>query len=141
VTPAQAVAVAAVALAAGCASERASRPDLGPGGGPVSVDVSAEPAPGTSVRLDLAADARVVGSACATVDRWDGDGWRSAWWWERSSPSPQPIAGGDEVTCPALGVPLPTTMTLALPADLPAGRWRIAYAAGEDLGAYVFDVP
>ena len=75
-----------------------------------------------------------------TVDRWESGGWRSAWWWERSSSEAQPIARGDEVTCPAIGVPLPTRMTVVLPDDLPPGTWRVAYAAADDLGAYVFEV-
>ena len=37
-------------------------------------------------------------------------------------------------------MPLPTTMTIELPVDLEVGTWRIAYAAGDDLGAYVFEV-
>jgi hypothetical protein len=37
-------------------------------------------------------------------------------------------------------VPLPGEQTVALPADLPTGTWRLAYDAEGDLGAYVFEV-
>jgi len=134
------VALAAVALASSCTFGGSSQPELGPAGGPVTIGVSAEPAPGATVVLDLSADAAAVGSACVTVDRWESGDWRNAWWWERSSPEPEPIARGENVTCPAIGVPLPTSMTIALPDDLEAGTWRVAYAAAEDLGAYVFEV-
>jgi hypothetical protein len=135
------VAIAAVALVGACASGEAARPEPGPGGGPVTVEVSNEPAPGATVVLELSSTGeRGVGSACATIDRWESGGWRSTWWWERSSSTPQPITRGDAVTCPAIGVPLPTRMTLVLPDDLAAGTWRVAYAGGEDLGAYVFEV-
>jgi hypothetical protein len=40
----------------------------------------------------------------------------------------------------SIGVPLPTRMTLEIPDDLDAGTWRVAYAAGDDVGAYVFEV-
>jgi hypothetical protein len=135
------VALATVALVVGCASGGPVRPETGPAAGPVTVEVSAEPSPGATIVLDLsAADDRAVGSACATIDRWDSGGWRSTWWWERRSSSAQAIARGDEVSCPAIGVPLPTRMTLQLPDDLDAGTWRVAYAAGDDLGAYIFEV-
>ncbi len=137
---ARAVALAAAVLGAACSFGGDPRPEPGPAAGPVSVEVSAEPIPGATVVLDLAADERAFGSACATIDRWERGGWRSAWWWERSSSEAQPIARDDEVTCPAIGVPLPTSMTVTLPDDLPLGTWRVAYAAEDDLGAYVFEV-
>jgi hypothetical protein len=135
------VAVAAVALLAGCSSADAARPEPGPGGGPVSVEVNVAPAPGATVALELSSTGeRDVGSACATVDRWERGGWRSTWWWARTSTTAQAIPRGGEVTCPAIGLPLPTRMTLTLPDDLAPGTWRIAYAAADDLGAYVFEV-
>ena len=134
------VALAAAALASACSFGGSSQPELGPAGGPVTIGVSAEPAPGVTVVLDLSAKGAAVGSACVTVDRWESSEWRNAWWWERPSRQPQPIARGENVTCPAAGVPLPTTMTIELPVDLEVGTWRVAYAAGDDLGAYVFEV-
>jgi hypothetical protein len=135
-----AVALAAAALATACSFGEASRPEPGPAAGPVSVDVSAALLPGATVVLDLSAEGRTVGSACVTIDHWENGGWRSAWWWERSSSQAQPIPRDDEVTCPAIGVALPTTMTVTLPPDLPPGTWRVAYAAEDDLGAYLFEV-
>ena len=129
------------ALGMACSSDGATRPEPGPGTGPVSVDVSVEPAAGATVLLGLSADEAAIGSACVTVDRWESGGWRSAWWWERSSSEAQPIPRGSDVTCPAIGVPLPTSMTIVLPDELEPGTWRVAYAAADDLGAYVFDAP
>ena len=52
----------------------------------------------------------------------------------RSQEEAERQARGENVTCPAVGVPLPTTMTIELPIDLEVGTWRVAYAAGDDLG-------
>ena len=127
-------------LAAACSTGGAARPNPGPAAGPVSIHVSTQPAPGVTVVVTLDDRQQPVGSACATIDRWEGGTWRSLWWWLRTSPVAEPIARGQEVTCPAIGVLLPATMTLALPDDLAAGTWRVAYAGGDDLGAYVFEV-
>lgn len=105
------------------------------------MEVSAEPALGASLVLDLDAEGETLGSACATIDRWVDGGWRATWWYERSSSVPQRIPEGEEVTCPDPGVRLPTRMVVDVPAGLGSGTWRIAWAAGEDgLGAYVFEV-
>lgn len=136
-----AIALGSVVFGAACSSAGSGRPEPGPAAGPVSIEVSAALAPGATVVLELAADGTAPGSACATIDRLEDGGWRSTWWWVRSSPVAEPIASGDEVTCPAVGVALPARMTIAIPDGLAAGTWRLAYAAGEDLGAYIFEVP
>jgi hypothetical protein len=133
-------AIAASTLVAGCTLGGPSRPEAGPGGGPVTVAVSDEPEPGANLLLDLSADDAEVGSACVTADEWDDGAWVARWWWSRTSATPEPIRAGDQATCPAIGVPLPTRMAIDLPPTLPAGSWRIAWMAGDDLGAYLFDV-
>ena len=132
---------AVLLLAAACTTTSSGAPDAGPGGGPVEVRPSAEPAPGETIVLSLSADDADRGSACATLDEWVDGGWRSRWYWERSSPAAQPIPPDEERTCPAPGLPLPAEQTVALPSDLDEGTWRLAYLAGEDdVGAYVFEV-
>jgi len=107
----------------------------------VDVRPSVEPDPGATVVLALSSDDAERGSACVSLDQWIHDGWRSRWWWERSSPEAHEIPDGEERACPAAGLPLPADQTVTLPSDLADGTWRFAYVAGEDdLGAYVFEV-
>jgi len=128
-------------LAAACATGGDGTPATGPGGGSVEVRPSVEPTPGSTITLSLSADDADTGSACTTLDEWVDDTWKARWFWAGSSPSPVPIPDGEERTCPAPPIPLPAEQTVALPDDLPAGTWRLAYLAGEDdLGAYVFEV-
>ena len=134
------VAVATFLLATACTLGGPATPEPGPGGGPVEVQVSEEPAAGATLVLDLSAEDVDIGSACATIDRWDDGDWTATWWWNRSSPLAERIPDGEEVTCPAAGVAIPTRMTIELPLSLSPGTWRIAWMAGEDLGAYVFEV-
>jgi len=135
------VGCAVLLLAGSCATSSRGAPEPGPGGGSVVVRPSVEPEPGATIVLFLSAEDADVGSACTTLDEWVDGGWRSRWYWERSSPEPGAIPEGGEQTCPAFGVPLPTEQTVALPADIGTGTWRLAYLAGEDaIGAYVFEV-
>ena len=128
-------------LASACATTQDGSPSPGPGGGPVQVQPNVKPGPGATVVLSLSADEADHGSACTTADEWVDGEWRSRWYWERSSPVAESIPEGGERTCPAIGVPLPTEQTIALPSDLADGTWRLAYLAGEDdLGAYIFEV-
>jgi hypothetical protein len=132
---------AVLLLAASCTTSSGTTPSTGPGGGSVEVRPSAEPSEGATVVLSLSADDADHGSACVTLDEWMDAGWRSRWYWVRSSPRAEPIPDGSERTCPAPEVPLPTEQTLDVPAELGAGTWRLAYLAGEhDIGSYVFDV-
>ena len=132
---------AVLVLAAACTTTSSGSPSPGPGGGSVEVRPSVEPAPGATIVLSLSADDAQHGSACATLDEWVDGGWRSRWWWVRSSPAAQAIPESEEQTCPAIGVPLPTEQTVALPSDIGEGTWRLAYVAGpDDVGAYIFEV-
>ena len=107
----------------------------------MDVRPNVKPVPGSTVVLSLSSDEADVGSACTTLDEWVEGGWRSRWYWERSSPTAGAIPETGELACPAFGVRLPAEQTVALPADVPDGTWRIAYLAGEDdIGAYVFEV-
>ena len=136
-----AVVVCAALLVAACATNGSGTPATGPGGGPVEVRPSVEPAPGATLTLSLSDDDAEVGSACTTLDEWVDGTWRARWFWVQPSPSPVAIPDGDERTCPAIGIPLPAEQTVALPDDLLSGTWRLAYVAGEDdIGAYVFEV-
>ena len=133
--------VCVVLLAAGCTMGSSDTPATGPGGGSVEVRPSVEPTPGATITLSLSADDADTGSACTTLDEWVDDTWQARWYWERSSPAPVAIPDGEVRTCPAIGISLPAEQTVALPDDLPAGTWRLAYVAGEDdVGAYVFEV-
>jgi hypothetical protein len=132
---------AALLLAGSCTTSSSSAPSPGPGGGPIEVRTSATPAPGDTLVLSLSADDADQGSACAALDEWVDGGWRSRWFWERSSPAASAIPDGEERTCPSPAVALPTEQTVTLPSDLRTGTWRLAYVAGEDdIGSYVFEV-
>jgi hypothetical protein len=134
--------LALAALAGACVTTRVDRtPDPGPGGGSVEVRPDVEPEPGATVVVALSADDVHRGSACVALDEWVDDGWRSRWFWVRTSSDPEPIPEGGSRTCPAVGTSLPTEQTLAIPADLGDGIWRLAYVAGaNEVGSYVFEV-
>ncbi|MFL6204718.1 MAG: hypothetical protein ACJ739_05155, partial [Acidimicrobiales bacterium] len=131
----------AALLVAACTTTSSGPPAPGPGGGPVGVRPNVSPRPGATIVLSLTADDAYRGSACTTLDEWVQGGWRSRWYWERSSPEARPIPDGEERTCPAAGVPLPAQQTISVPADLGEGTWRLGDLAGDDvLGAPVVEV-
>ena len=113
-------------------------PTAGAEAGSVQLQPSSPPAPGEEITLALVGDRGATGSACVRLERWDS-GWKTAWIWPSDSVVGEPVHG--DSSCPAIGLPLPRTIALALPAELDAGAWRLVYdVVGTDSGGYVFEV-
>lgn len=151
----RAIAFAAAALGglASCSSSEPDAPALGTGDGPVVIAPLASLEPGTvvPVRITSSLGDGSIGGTCTLLERWDDGDWEVLWNLGDAPKEPAPVED-DLVTCNALGVTFPYEVDLALPPDLDAGTWRLAYgwvvpgdeasgtSADRNLATYVFEV-
>ena len=119
-----------MALLTSCRSESPfESPELGASDGEVRLDPQGALDPETRVTVALEADAhqRLVGGPCFMIFKWSpGFGPSPVWVVDTREAAPRRVGDDGEVTCPAVGSPLPATFTFTMPA-LDDGTYRITY--------------